>query len=104
MTDISTRDPFAFAREDKLQALIAEEQRLEEAAEMAYSDDDVPKAEDLMDRRIGIRGKLRNWHPKNLSEVVTLIDYWQTDESNLFRIPDHIVAALRELAEVEAQS
>jgi hypothetical protein len=104
MTDTSMRDPFAFAREGELLALIAEERRLEEAADDAYSDGDVPRAEDLMDRCIGIRAKLRDWRPKGLAELVALIDYWRADEHNCCRIPDHVVATLRELAELEAES
>ena len=104
MTDNSMRDPFAFAREGELLAVIAEERRLEEAADAAYGDGDVPRAEDLMDRCIGIRGKLRVWRPKSLVEVVALIDYWRADERNCCRIPDHVVAVLRELAEREAES
>ena len=104
MTDTSMRDPFAFARGDELLALIAEERCLEEAASAAYRDDDVPRAEDLMDRCIGIRAKLRDWRPKNFAEVVSLIDYWRADERNSCRVPDRMVVALRELAEREAGS
>ena len=110
MTDITMRDPFAFARqgelsrEGELLALIAEERRLEEAANAAYRDDDVPRAEDLTDRSIGIRAKIREWRARSLAEVVALIDYWRADERDFCRIPDHVVAALRELAELETQT
>ena len=104
MANTSMRDPFAFAREGELLALIAEERRLEEAANAAYRDDDVPRAEDLTDRCIGIHDKLRDWRPKNLAELVELIDYWRADRRNLFRVPDHVVLALRELLEREAGS
>lgn len=77
MTDTSMRDPFAFARGGELLALIAEERRLEEAAEAAYRDDDVQRADDLMDHCIRVQCRLRDWRPKSLSEVVALIDYWQ---------------------------
>lgn len=102
MTDTSMRDPFAFARGGELLALIAEERRLEEAAEAAYRDDDVQRAEDLMDHCIGVHCRLRDWHPKSLSEVVALIDYWRADGRNFCRVPNDVVAALRELAESEA--
>lgn len=101
MTDTSMRDPFAFAREGELLALIAEERRLEEAANAAYRDDDVTTAEDLTDRCIGIHDKLSDWRPKSFAELVALIDYWRADPRNLSRLPDHVVTALRELAQRE---
>ncbi len=104
MTDTSMRDPFAFARGGDLLALIAAERCLEEAASAAYSDDDVPRAEDLMDHCIGIHIKLRDWRPKNFAEVVALIDYWRADERKSCRVPDRVTAALRELAEREPES
>jgi hypothetical protein len=104
MTDTRMRDPFAFAREGRLPALIAEERHLQEAANAAYADDDVATAEDLADRCIGIRAKLLCWRPNSLAEVVALIDYWRTDEQNSYRVSDHVVAALRELAEQEPGS
>lgn len=104
MTDTSMRDPFSFARGSELLALIADERCLEEAASAAYDDDDVPRAEDLMDRCIGIRAKLRDWRPKSLTEVVVLIDYWRTDERSSYRLPDRVVATLRELAERETEA
>jgi len=104
MTDMSLRDPFAFAREGELLALIAEERRLEDAADAAYSDDDVSRAEDLTDRCIGIRDKLRDWRPESLAELVALIDYWREDGRTGHRVPDRILTALRDLAEREAGS
>jgi hypothetical protein len=104
MTDTSMRDTFAFARGGELLALIAEERCLEEAAEAAYRDDDVQRAEDLMDRCIGVRCKLRDWRPTSLSEVVALIDYWRADGRNFCRVPDHVFVALQELAQLEAGS
>ena len=104
MTDMSMRDPFAFARGGELLALITEERRLEEAANAAYRDDDVPRAEDLTDRCIGIHDKLRDWRPKSLAELVALLDYWRGDGRSRYCVPDHVLAALRELAEREAGS
>lgn len=104
MTDMSMRDPFAFAREGELLALIAQERRLKEAANAAYSDDDVPRAEDLTDRCIGIHGKLRDWRPQSLTELVALIDYWRGDGRSRYRVPDRVLAAVQELAEREAGS
>ncbi|HTV26730.1 MAG TPA: hypothetical protein VMF32_03025 [Xanthobacteraceae bacterium] len=104
MIDTSMRDPFAFARGGELLALIAEERSLEDAANAAYGNGDVVRAEDLTDLRIGVRAKLRHWRPQSLAELVALIDYWRGDERNSYRFSDHIVAALRELAGREAES
>ena len=104
MTDQDMRDPFAFAREGKLAALIAEERRLEAAAAEAYADDDVPRAEDLTDRSIGIHAKLRAWRPNSVAELIALIDYWRAQERDSRRVPEHIVIALRELTERRSRS